>query len=101
MPLARQLSNNLTSLVISILSGKRIRDSQCGFRLLPLDLLCLAPARSARFLYESETLFMLGVCGVNVHDVPISVIYNDSQSHINPLTVILKFIGLFWRRLWY
>ena len=101
MPLMRQLSNNLSSLLVSIFSGKRIRDSQCGFRLLPLQLLAHAPAKSARFMYESETLFMLGVCGAEVRETPIRVIYNGSQSHINPLTVILKFIRLFWRRLWY
>ncbi len=101
MPAMRQLSNNLSSLLVSIFSGKRIRDSQCGFRLLPLGLLAHAPAKSERFVYESETLFMLGVCGAEVRETPIRVIYNDSQSHINPLTVILKFIRLFWRRLWY
>ncbi len=101
MPWPRQFSNNLTSLIISILSGVRVRDSQCGFRLAPLSLLKYAPAKSKRFIYESETLFMLGVCGAKFHEARIDVIYNDSQSHINPALVIIKFIGLFWRRLWY
>jgi len=101
MPLSRQLSNNLTSLLISILSDKRIRDSQCGFRLLPLSALRYAPAKSDRFLYESESLFMFGVCGADIREVPIRVIYNTSKSYINPLIVILQFIRLFWRRLWY
>jgi glycosyltransferase involved in cell wall biosynthesis len=101
MPLMRQLSNNTTSLVISIFSGARIRDSQCGFRLTPLQLLKYAPATSKRFMYESETLFMLGVCGAKIRETPVRVIYNDSHSYINPLLGIIKFIGLFWRRLWY
>ncbi len=101
MPWPRQFSNNLSSLLISIFSGARVRDSQCGFRLLPLSLLKYAPAESNRFMYESETLFMLGACGAKIEEVQIKVIYNDSQSNINPLAVIVNFIGLFWRRLWY
>ncbi len=101
MPLARQLSNNLTSILISIFSDVRIRDSQCGYRLIPLSLLKYAPAKSGRFMYESETLFMLGACGAQISETSVRVIYNDSHSYINPFKVIIKFIGLFWRRLWY
>ena len=39
MPLERRLSNNLTSLIVSIFSGRRIRDTQSGLRLVPLYLL--------------------------------------------------------------
>jgi glycosyltransferase involved in cell wall biosynthesis len=101
MPLMRQLSNNLTSILISIFSDSRIRDSQCGYRLIPLPLLKYSPAKSRRFMYESETLFMLGACGAQISETSVRVIYNDSHSYINPFKVIIKFIRLFWRRLWY
>jgi glycosyltransferase involved in cell wall biosynthesis len=39
MPFERWLSNNLCSLIISIFSTQRVRDSQSGFRLIPTSAL--------------------------------------------------------------
>jgi len=39
MPLDRQFSNKMTSLIVSILVNQRIRDSQTGYRLIKTELL--------------------------------------------------------------
>lgn len=100
MPLERRLSNNLTSLIVSIFSGRRIRDTQSGFRLVPLYLLRGISARSQGFALESELALKLGLRGSAFREVPISVIYRGGRSHIHPLFDTLRFARLIWRRLW-
>jgi glycosyltransferase involved in cell wall biosynthesis len=39
MPLVRLVTNKVTSLIISRLSGQRIPDSQCGYRLIKRKVL--------------------------------------------------------------
>lgn len=101
MPLERLLSNNLTSIIVSIFSGSRVRDSQSGFRLVPLAALAKFNTRSVGYMYESETLLKMGVCGAPFREAPISVIYEDSISYINPLKDTWRFVKLIWRRLWF
>ncbi len=54
MPFHRILSNYLTSLIISILTGQLIRDSQCGFRLFESSIVKQLPLEEHRFHLESE-----------------------------------------------
>ncbi|MCX6827103.1 MAG: glycosyltransferase family 2 protein, partial [candidate division Zixibacteria bacterium] len=60
MPPARWLTNNLTSLIISILSGCRIRDSQSGYRMMATDLLENLKIKSMKYDFESELLLQAG-----------------------------------------
>ncbi len=100
MPFARWLTNNLTSLVISVFSTQRIRDSQSGYRLIPTALLRSLPLRSIRYDLESEMLFKAGVVGCEVVEAPISTIYEGSHSYINPFKDTTRFIRQIWRRIW-
>ncbi len=100
MPLHRRLSNNLTSLIVSIFSGRRIRDTQSGFRLVPGRLLRGISARSRGFAFESELALDFGLRGGEFREVPISVIYRGGHSHIHPFADTLRFIRIIWRRLW-
>ena len=43
MPLDRWLTNNLTSMIVSVFSAQRVRDSQSGFRLIPSAVLAQIP----------------------------------------------------------
>jgi len=100
MPRHRRLSNNLTSLIVSIFSGRRIRDTQSGFRLVPLSLLRGISASSQGFALESEIALKIGMRGADFCEVPISVIYRKAPSHIHLLFDTLRFAVLIWRRLW-
>jgi hypothetical protein len=100
MPFARWLTNNLTSLIISVFSTQRIRDSQSGYRLIPTALLRSLPLRSIRYDLESEMLFKAGVAGCDVVEAPISTIYEGSHSYINPFKDTTRFIRQIWRRIW-
>jgi glycosyltransferase involved in cell wall biosynthesis len=101
MPLARRLSNFLTSLVISVFSGRRVRDSQCGFRLLPVSLLDKIALTSDGFFAESELLMRAGQLGLEICEVPIATVYNGAPSRINHLIDPLRFVRLVFRRLWW
>jgi hypothetical protein len=101
MPFERWLTNNLTSLIISIFSTARVRDSQTGYRLVPTSVLKALQVRSVNYDFESEILFKAGALGCEIVEVPISTVYEGSHSYINPLIDTGRFIRQIWKRLWY
>ncbi len=101
MPIHRWLTNNLTSLIISIFSTQRIRDSQSGFRLVPTELFRLLQLKTVNYDYESEMLFKAGALGFRIDEVPISTVYAGSHSYINPLVDTGRFIRQIFKRVWY
>lgn len=100
MPYQRKLSNSITSLIISIFSGQCVRDSQSGFRLIPISLLNKLDLKCGDYDLESELLFKAGAAGIEIVDVNVSTIYRQAYSHISPLPDILRFIRQIWNRLW-
>lgn len=100
MPFARWLTNNLTSLIISIFSTQRIRDSQSGFRLIPTKLLRAIKLETVNYDFESEMLFKAGAVGCVVVEVPIATIYEGSHSYINPWLDSARFVRQIWKRIW-
>jgi len=100
MPFARWLSNNLTSIIVSVFSSQRVRDSQSGYRLIPVWLLKALRLRRIGYDFESELLFKAGAMGCPVVEVPISTVYEGSPSFINPLADTLRFVRLMWKRVW-
>lgn len=100
MPPDRKLTNWLTSIIISIFSGKRIRDSQTGYRMISTELLKYLQVSSVKYDFESEQLFQAGRLNIRIAEVPISTVYEGSHSYINPLKDTARFIRLIWRRIW-
>ncbi len=99
MPPHRKLSNWLTSLIISIFSGQRIRDSQSGYRMLSTEAIQKLSVESVRYDFESEQLFQAGALKFHVAEVPVSTVYCFSRSYINPLIDTTRFVRLIWRRI--
>ena len=100
MPFARWWSNNLTSMLVSIFSAARVRDSQCGFRLIPTSVLKSMSLRTVGYDFESEMLFQAGALGYEVGEVYVTTIYEESQSYINPFKDTMRFIRQIWKRIW-
>lgn len=94
MPLDRQFSNKMTSLIISLLTGIRVRDSQSGYRLIKTDLLKRITLISHRYETESELLVKALRQGFSIAHVPIRTIYNAQPSHIHRLRDTLRFIRI-------
>jgi glycosyltransferase involved in cell wall biosynthesis len=101
MPLARWLSNNLTSMILSILSGRTVRDSQSGYRLISTQVLKKVKLKAKRYDLESEILVKAGRKGFKIDAVPIKTIYGGGKSFINPFIDTARFIKLMWKTLWW
>ncbi len=100
MPLSRWISNNLTSIIVSVFSAERIRDSQSGFRLIPVELLRAVPLTAVDFDLESELLFKAGAMGYPVVELPIATVYGHAGSHIRHFGDTFRFVGQIWKRFW-
>jgi glycosyltransferase involved in cell wall biosynthesis len=100
MPFDRWFINNLTSLIISVFSAQRVRDSQSGYRLIPTSALRALKLRTVNYDFESEMLFKSGWLDISIVEVPIATVYAGSHSYINPLWDTLRFVRQIWKRIW-
>jgi glycosyltransferase involved in cell wall biosynthesis len=101
MPFARWLTNNLTSMILSILSGQTIRDSQSGYRLISTQVLKKVRLKARKYDLESEILVKAGRMGFKIDAIPIRTIYHGGKSFINPFVDTGRFIKLMWRTVWW
>ncbi len=92
MPIHRILSNILTSLVISLLIGQLIRDSQCGYRLIKYSVLKRIALKEQGFQLESELIIRVGWNKKKIGFVEIPTIYNKEKSSINNIYDTLNFM---------
>ena len=94
MSLGRFLSNKITTKIICRMSGLDIKDSQCGFRFIKIDLLDKIELHTDNFDTESEFLLRASKYNIKFANYPIPTINNPSQSHINHLHDTVRFIRL-------
>ena len=99
MPLLRYLTNKVTSLVVSLIASQRVFDSQSGYRYISTEILKCVPLKTTRFQTESEILIKASRMGFKISTVPISTIYREEKSYINPFIDTGRFIGLAARSL--
>lgn len=102
MPFHRIMSNSITSFMISLRTGKRVHDSQCGYRLV--NLLKVDPSfyDNDGFQFESEFLIKMLCTGGTYCEIPVPTIYNRAGSSINNIWDTIRFIKLFLRSyLWF
>ena len=101
MPFSRWLTNNLTSIIVSVLGRTKVRDSQSGYRLISAKVLKRIRLVTKKYDLESELLIKAGKIKFKIDSVVISTIYRGSKSYINPLVDTKRFIKLMWRSLWW
>ena len=94
MPLVRRWTNRFTSWVLSRLAGRRLSDTQSGFRVVRLAAWKLARPESGRFAAESEMLVRAARAGLRISEVPVSTIYAGETSHVRPLRDTWRFFAL-------
>ena len=98
MPWNRRWANQFMSTQISLLCGQRVNDTQCGFRMIHRDLIPrLIGERTTRFQYETEMLILTSWRGERISAVPISTVYGEETSSINPLRDAGRFVALMAR----
>jgi len=97
MPVHRILSNVLTSRLLTLITGQKIEDSQCGFRLIHRDILQKLSLQENGYQLESEMLLKASQAGVKISFVPIPTIYASEKSHMRNLRDTFLFISLIIR----
>jgi glycosyltransferase involved in cell wall biosynthesis len=101
MPAIRAFTNRLTSAVVSIRAGRRIPDSQNGYRLVRASLLRRLDLVSSRYEIDSEIIIKACHAGAVVASVPVSTIYGGEKSAIRPVQDTIRFIALVMRSLFW
>lgn len=100
MPFPRVCSNRLTTALLELQAGKRLWDSQCGFRMYRLDAVAKANVpMTGRFEWESEAMVRIARSGYDVEKIDVATVYGEEGSHIRPWRDTGRFIRL-WFRLW-
>jgi len=99
MPVMRYLSNKITSYILSVLTGQKIKDSQCGFRLIPRNILKGNSFKETGFQFESEFILWCSKEKIPIEFVEIPTIYNSHGSSINHIGDTFKFIKLLIREI--
>jgi glycosyltransferase involved in cell wall biosynthesis len=97
MPLVRRIVNRYMSGKISRLCGQQIPDTQCGFRMLHRDVIPEVLSGASRFEYETEMLIIASRKGHRIASVPITTVYSDEVSSINPVRDTVRFFKLMRR----
>jgi hypothetical protein len=97
MPFLRRVVNRCMSKQISGFCGQRIPDTQCGFRMLDRQLIPELLGGSDRFDYETEMLIIASRKGYRIESVPITTVYSDEVSKINPARDAIRFFKLMRR----
>lgn len=92
MPLQRIMSNHITSFLLSLKTGYKIKDSQCGFRIFRNSvLLDILPACTG-FEAESEMIITAARKNLSIGFINIPAIYGTEESKIRPFRTIISFL---------
>ena len=85
MPWTRRCTNAISSALLTLVTGRRMLDSQCGMRLYRTEALEQAPLPPGR--YEAETRHLRAALrgGLAVGWVPIPAIYDGETSSFRPV----------------
>jgi glycosyltransferase involved in cell wall biosynthesis len=97
MPWLRRVVNRWMSRRLSCRARMELPDTQCGFRLMRLDVWAALRLETTHFEIESEALLAFIRTGHSVEFVPIQVIYKREQSKIHPLRDGWRWLRWWWR----
>ncbi|MEO6434491.1 MAG: DUF2062 domain-containing protein [Tepidisphaeraceae bacterium] len=82
-PTRSRLGRRASNLLIRLESGIRLQDSQCGYRVYPLDLPALAQCSAGHYGFETEIVTRAGWAGCEVIGVPVSCRYLPTDQRIS------------------
>ncbi len=99
MPWLRIFSNTTSSLIVSWVSGYKIPDSQCGFRLLKREVVEKLDLKENGFQIETELILKSLKNGFRIEFVPIPTIYNGQKSYIKHFNDTIRFLSIILKEL--
>ncbi len=92
MPLHRRMSNMITSRLVSVRTGVRIPDSQCGYRLLSRECADRIVPDTDGFEAETEWIIRAVAQGLSVGSLPIRTVYAGENSHMKNWATTKAFV---------
>ena len=96
MPLRRRLSNSLSSAVISAVAGRRLPDSQSGYRAFRRKVLEQVEGQGDRYEFETDFIIRAARAGFAVGGVPVPTLYGP-PTHFREVRDTLRVIATIWR----
>ena len=100
MPFVRWATNALMSILISMVAGVRVTDTQCGYRLFSRRAVERLALGAERFDVETEIVLRAARLGLRIDEVPISTIYLPGRrSRIRPVRDTARFFWFLLRHL--
>jgi glycosyltransferase involved in cell wall biosynthesis len=78
-PRAHRFSNGLSNFFLSLFTGRRLLDTQCGLRRYPVRETLRLGAESPGYAFEAEILIRACRAGWPIQQVPVRVLYSDQS----------------------
>jgi membrane-associated phospholipid phosphatase/MFS family permease len=85
MPWIRRRTNAISSALLTLTTGQRMLDSQCGMRMYRAEALERVPLPPGRYEAETRHLRAAVAAGLGVGWVPIPAIYDGERSSFRPV----------------
>ena len=82
MPWTRRWCNAAMSRLVSLMTGRTVHDSQCGFRLMGRKLFALEGWRAKNFEIETEIILRAHDEQLRIAEIPVTTRYASQKSHI-------------------
>lgn len=92
MPRIRRWTNGLMSGLLSLFSGCKVPDTQCGYRAIRREALARCVFHTTRFEIESEMILEAARTGSRIESIPVRSVYEGGLSHIHPFRDTGRFI---------
>ncbi len=86
-PPRSRAGRRVSNVLVRFESGLRVSDSQCGFRVYPLDVVLALDCKAGHFGFETEVITRAGWAGCEVREVPVTCRYfppDERVSHFRP-----------------
>lgn len=92
VPQKSSLGNKFSTFMFLVETGNRLTDTQCGFRLYPLDLVNSLPLFSTKFELEIEVIVKAAWEGAAVQNLPVKVLYDPQErvTHFRPFQDVAR-----------
>jgi glycosyltransferase involved in cell wall biosynthesis len=80
-PRRNRFGNGVSNFFLSLFSGTRLSDTQCGLRRYPVAETLALGVRATGYAYEAEVLLRAIAAGLRIVQVPIPVVYPSDGTH--------------------
>lgn len=96
MPLRRRLSNALSSAAISAVAGRRLPDTQSGYRAFRRAVLERVQGQGDRYEFETDFIIRAARAGFIIGGISVPTLYGP-PTHFREVRDALRVIATIWR----